>query len=117
MADNTKQEESGLSRRDFMRSAAVGAAGAVALAGMMQKEALAAEPAKTAAPAAAAPATKPAALKIDDVMKAAREKLYRVAASVRSVTVWPALAKCRAWAVSDPANRSRITLLRSRKSS
>jgi hypothetical protein len=72
MADNTKQEASGLSRRDFMRSAAVSAAGAVALAGIMQKESLAAEPAKPVAPSAAAPAAKPAALKIDDVMKAAR---------------------------------------------
>jgi isopentenyl diphosphate isomerase/L-lactate dehydrogenase-like FMN-dependent dehydrogenase len=79
MADNKKLEEAGLSRRDFMRNAAAGAAGAVVLAGIMQKESLAAEPTKAAAPAAAAqgaPAKKTEALKVEDVLKVAREKLY-----------------------------------------
>lgn len=76
---DTDQE---LSRRDFMRNAAVsavGAVGAVALTGLMQKEALAAETPKEAAPAlaaSAAPAAKPAALTLEGVLKAAREKLY-----------------------------------------
>jgi sugar lactone lactonase YvrE len=55
MAGNSFHEEEGekgLSRRDFIRSAAVGVAGAVALAGLSQKEAVAAEAAK---PAAVAP--------------------------------------------------------------
>ncbi len=70
--DTGKKE---LSRRDFMKSAAVGAAGAVALASLVQRDAAAAEDAK---PAPSEPA-KPKAvsvLKIEDVLKAAREKLY-----------------------------------------
>lgn len=84
MADNRTQDEKsreGLNRRDFMKSAAAVGAGMVALVGLTKNESAAAEPAKSAAPAAspapaAAPAAKPAALKMDDVLKAAREKLY-----------------------------------------
>jgi isopentenyl diphosphate isomerase/L-lactate dehydrogenase-like FMN-dependent dehydrogenase len=69
------EEKKGWSRRDFIRSAAVSVAGAVALAGLSRKEAVAAEAAK---PAAAEPAKAKAgsALKLDDVLRVAREKLY-----------------------------------------
>jgi len=68
--------EQKLSRRDFMRNAAVSAVGTVALAGLMQKEAFATEAAATAPASLAAPAGNPAALTLNDVLKAAREKLY-----------------------------------------
>ena len=79
MSENRNDEANGeqkLSRRDFMRNAAVSAVGTVALAGLMQKEAFATEAAATAPASPAAPAGKSAALTLNDVLKAAREKLY-----------------------------------------
>ncbi len=77
MAENrlNEEEKKGWSRRDFIKGAAVSMAGAVALAGLSQKEAVAAEAAK---PAATEPpkAKTGAALKLDDVLRVAREKLY-----------------------------------------
>jgi 4-hydroxymandelate oxidase len=72
---NEGEEKRGLSRRDFMRSAALGVAGAVALAGLSNKETEAAEFVKPAAaePAKAKPAAAP---KLEDVLRVAREKLY-----------------------------------------
>ena len=77
MAENRLNEEGekGWSRRDFIRGAAVSVAGAVALAGLSQKEAVAAEAAK---PVSTEPPKAKAgpALKLDDVLRVAREKLY-----------------------------------------
>ncbi len=83
MADgeNTK----GISRRDFIKEAAVFGAGAVALTGLATKGALAEEAKDTPSQATAAPTTKEAvaivkggndAKKYEEVMKAARERLF-----------------------------------------
>jgi len=66
------KEKVELSRRDFMKTVAAGAAGAVAFAALAKTEvASAAEAVKKPAEAA-----KPKALKVEDVLKVAREKLY-----------------------------------------
>ncbi len=73
----------GVSRRDFMRNALVGAVGAVALVGLDKKEAQAIESLKESNPAASsstvqasASTVKPAEMKLEDVLRVAREKLY-----------------------------------------
>lgn len=73
----------GVSRRDFMRNALVGAVGAVALVGLDKKEAQAIESLKESNPAASsstvqasASTVKPAAMKLEDVLRVARERLY-----------------------------------------
>jgi len=69
-----EKEKSELSRRDFMKTVAAGAAGAVAFAALAKTEVASAAEAvkKTAEPAKA----KAPAMKYDDVLKVAREKLY-----------------------------------------
>ena len=72
---NEEGVNAGLSRRDFMMTTALSTAGVVALAGLSQKEALAAmESAKPVA--SGVTAAKPAAMKIEDVLKVARQRLY-----------------------------------------
>ena len=69
-----EKEKAGFSRRDFMRNMSMGAAGAVALSVLGKaRPASAAEEAKKAA-AEAKP--KAAVLRMEDVLKSAREKLY-----------------------------------------
>jgi 4-hydroxymandelate oxidase len=70
-----EKEKQELSRRDFMKNVAVGAAGAVAFAALAKSEvAAAAEAVKKTAEPAAKP--KAAGLKYVDILKNAREKLY-----------------------------------------
>ncbi len=69
-----EKETHGLSRRDFIKNVSVGAAGAVAFAAFSKAERAAAaeelkKPVDEAKP-------KPAALKMEDVLKVARQKLY-----------------------------------------
>jgi isopentenyl diphosphate isomerase/L-lactate dehydrogenase-like FMN-dependent dehydrogenase len=68
------REKKGLSRRDFIKNIAVGAAGAVAFASLAKNEVAAA--AEAVKPATTAEKPKAPALKLDDVLKVAREKLY-----------------------------------------
>ena len=76
MSEKTSREENekhGFSRRDFIKNVSLGAAGAAAFATLAKTEmASAAEAVKKPA----AEATPKAALKMEDVLKAARDKLY-----------------------------------------
>jgi isopentenyl diphosphate isomerase/L-lactate dehydrogenase-like FMN-dependent dehydrogenase len=67
------EEKKGLSRRDFIKNIAVGAAGAVAFVSLAKNEVVSA--AEAVKPAAGEKPKTPA-LKLDDVLKNAREKLY-----------------------------------------
>lgn len=71
-----EQEGSGVSRRNFMKTAAVVGAGVLAVQAVGRQEVQAAEAAKQEAKAASAAAAGGGAKKLSDVLKAAREKMY-----------------------------------------
>src|ERR1700690_87139 len=82
--EKMREDESseGVSRRDFMRNTFVGAVGALALVGLDKTEAMAVEPGNESTPTSssstpsAAGTAKTAEMKIEDVLRVAREKLY-----------------------------------------
>ena len=73
---NEGKEKRGLSRRDFMKNVSVGAAGAAVALSVLAKTQMASAAGEAAKPAADAAKPKAAALKMGDVLKVAREKLY-----------------------------------------
>ena len=74
--ESAEQEGAGVSRRNFMRAAAVVGAGVLAVQAVGRGEAHAAEDAKKEAKAATAAAAGGGAKKLADVLKVAREKMY-----------------------------------------
>lgn len=74
--ESAEQENSGVSRRDFIKTAAVVGASILAVQAVGHGEAQAAEDAKKEAKAASAAAAGGGAKKLSDVLKVAREKMY-----------------------------------------
>jgi 4-hydroxymandelate oxidase len=70
------EQEGGVSRRNFIKTAAVMGAGVLAVQAVGRNEAHAAEDAKKEAKAASAAAAGGGAKKLSDVLKVAREKMY-----------------------------------------
>jgi len=74
--ESAGQEIVGVSRRNFMKKAAVVGAGVLAVQAVGRKDAQAAEDVKKEAKAASAAAAGGSAKKLSDVLKVAREKMY-----------------------------------------
>lgn len=75
--ESAEQEiTTGVSRRSFMKTAAVVGAGVLAVQSMGRRDAMAAEDVKKEAKAASAAAAGGGAKKLSDVLKVAREKMY-----------------------------------------
>ncbi|MDR3579248.1 MAG: alpha-hydroxy-acid oxidizing protein [Oryzomonas sp.] len=74
--ESAEQESTGVSRRNFIKTAAVVGASVLAVQAVGRTEAHAAEDAKNEAKAASAAAAGGGAKKLSDVLKTAREKLY-----------------------------------------
>jgi isopentenyl diphosphate isomerase/L-lactate dehydrogenase-like FMN-dependent dehydrogenase len=76
LIESAEQESTGVSRRDFIKTAAVVGASVLAVQAVGRTEAHAAEDAKNEAKTASAAAAGGGAKKLSDVLKTAREKLY-----------------------------------------